>query len=282
MFEKEIPVLLVDDDPDVLAVSRLAMKNFEVFGLPITLYTAESKAAAIELLESRFALQAQVGAKLNVAFIDVVMETDTAGLELCEYIRNTLGNRFTQLYIRTGQPGVAPERTVIDRYDINGYFTKMEATEDKLYTLVKSGVRQAYFSGLALALGFQLQRLIGESDSRDALAAALQQGWGMWDVDFKIGYGIHGRTIARGFDEAEFAALRERLDAAPGTPLGPGGDRYVVDGNALMIKVAASPTTDEVVDIAVGHAPPPEMLIPLMHGFVRSFAALWKRAGAMD
>ena len=73
MFEKEIPVLLVDDDPDVLAISRLAMRNFEVFGLPITLYTADSKAAAIELLESRFALQAQVGAKLNVAFIDVVV-----------------------------------------------------------------------------------------------------------------------------------------------------------------------------------------------------------------
>ena len=110
MFEKEIPVLLVDDDPDVLAVSRLAMKNFEVFGLPITLYTAGSKAAAIELLESRFALKAQAGAKLNVAFIDVVMETDTAGLELCDYIRNTLGDRFTQLYVRTGQPGIAPER----------------------------------------------------------------------------------------------------------------------------------------------------------------------------
>jgi CheY-like chemotaxis protein len=282
MFEKEIPVLVVDDDPDILAISKLAMKNFEVFGLPITLYTADSKAAAIELLESRFALKAQAGAKLNVAFIDVVMETDTAGLELCDYIRNTLGDRFTQLYVRTGQPGIAPERSVIDRHDINGYFTKMEATEDKLYTLVKSGVRQAYFSGLALALGHQLQRLIVASDSRDSLAATLQQGWGMWDVDFKIGYGMGGRVIARGLDDAEFAAIRDRLDAQPGTPLGPGGDKYVVDGNTLMIKVAGSDTCDEVVDIAVGHAPPPEMLIPLMHGFVRSFGALWKRAGATE
>jgi CheY-like chemotaxis protein len=280
MFEKEIPVLLVDDDPDVLAISRLAMRSFEVFGLPITLYTADSKAAAIELLESRFALRAQVGAKLNVAFVDVVMETDSAGLELCDYIRNDLGNKFTQLYIRTGQPGVAPERSVIDRYDINGYFTKMEATEDKLYTLVKSGVRQAYFTGLALAFGHQIQGLIAASDTRDALATTLQRGWGMWDVDFKIGYGLSGTTIARGLDDAAFAELRARLDAQPGTPLGPNGDKYVIDGNTLMIKVAAGETTDEVVDIAVGHAPPPEMLIPLMHGFVRSFGALWKKAGA--
>ena len=193
MFEKEIPVLLVDDDPDVIAVSKLAMRNFEVFGLPITLYTAASKAEAIELLESRFALQAQTGAKLNVAFVDVVMETDTAGLELCDYIRNTMHNKFIQLYVRTGQPGVAPERSVIDQYDINGYFSKAEATEDKLYTLVKSGVRQAYFTGLSLALSNVLAGLIG-ANSQDEIKAALTRSWAMWDLDFKIGY-CDGRRV---------------------------------------------------------------------------------------
>ena len=79
---------------------------------------------------------------MAVAFIDVVMETDTAGLELCQFIRETQRNRVTTLYIRTGQPGVAPERSVIDRYDISGYFTKVELTEDKLYSLVKAGARQ--------------------------------------------------------------------------------------------------------------------------------------------
>jgi hypothetical protein len=43
---------------------------------------------------------------------------------------------------KTSQPGLAPGRDVVDRYDISGYFTKAEATEDKLYSLVKSGVRQ--------------------------------------------------------------------------------------------------------------------------------------------
>jgi CheY-like chemotaxis protein len=278
MFEKEIPVLLVDDDPDVLAVSKLAMRNFEVFGLPITTYTAASKAEALELLQSRFALQAQVGAKLNVAFIDVVMETDTAGLELCDFIRNTMGNKFTQLYVRTGQPGIAPERSVIDRYDINGYFSKAEATEDKLYTLVKSGVRQAYFTGLSLALSNVLAGLIG-ANSRDEIKAALTRSWGMWDVDFRIGYSVGGESILRGLDEDEFAGLRDELDAMPGNPIGRSGDdKFVVDGNRLLIKVAASDTTEEVYDIAIGHAPPPEMLIPVMHTFVRSFAGLWKKA----
>src|SRR5262249_57268528 len=47
-------------------------------------------------------------------------------------LREEHKNRVTQLFVRTGQPGMAPERTVLDRYDINGYFTKVEATEDKL------------------------------------------------------------------------------------------------------------------------------------------------------
>ena len=284
MFEKEIPVLVVDDDPDVLTISKLAMRSFEVFGLPITVYTAASKAEAIDLLSSRFALQAQVGAKLNVAFVDVVMETDTAGLELCDYIRNTLKNKFTQLYVRTGQPGIAPERSVIDRYDINGYFTKAEATEDKLYTLVKSGVRQAYFTGLSLALSNVLAGLISGLPLARGNDRGPQRSWGMWDVDFKIGYSIGDTVITRGIDAAEFSEIRDRLvDSQGGTPIGmSGNDHYVVDGNQLLIKVAAGPATDEVYDIAIGHAPAPEVLIPVMHTFVRSFAALWKKAGERE
>ena len=280
MFEKEIPVLLVDDDPDVIMVSRLAMRSFEVFGLPVITYSAGNKADAIDLFTSRFALHNQVGTKLTVAFIDVVMETDTAGLDLCDYIRDTVGNRFTQLYIRTGQPGVAPERAVIDQHDINGYFTKMETTEDKLYSLVKSGARQAYFAGLSLSLASMLEALIAVAGSRDALAETLLRRAGIWDEGFKFGYILAGRTIARGMDEATLIDLRDRLSGGAAQAIGEHGDSYVVDGNQLLIHVAEGPTTSEVFDVAIGHAPAPEMLLPVMHTFARSFASLWKRAGA--
>jgi len=282
MFEKEIPVLVVDDEPDVLSFSRLAMKGFEVFGLPVALHTASSKAEAIELLTSEFAVAAQVGAKLNVAFIDVVMESDTAGLELCEYIRNDLHNKFVQLYIRTGQPGVAPEREVIDRYDINGYFTKQEATEDKLYTLTKSGVRQAYFTGLALALGRNVQALIASADSREAMIATLRGSWDAWDVDFKIGYEVEGTKIVRGLDESDFDDLRDRLDGAAHVPLGGGSDYYAVDGRQLLLRVTGDDTTAAVDHIVVGYAPPPEMLMPLIHGFARSFGTLWRKVASRE
>ena len=50
MFQTEWPVLLVDDDPDVLAVSKLAMKSFEIDGVPIKLFTATSEKEAVKLL----------------------------------------------------------------------------------------------------------------------------------------------------------------------------------------------------------------------------------------
>ena len=61
MFQSEYPVLLVDDDPDVLAVSKLAMRNFTVFGSPVKLYTATSKAEAIEVIKSQLSVPAQAG-----------------------------------------------------------------------------------------------------------------------------------------------------------------------------------------------------------------------------
>ena len=108
-----------------------------------------------------------------VAFIDVVMETDTAGLELCQFIREKQRNRRHTLYIRTGQPGVAPERSVIDRYDISGYFTKVELTEDKLYSLVKAGARQFDFTNMALGAFEVVTHAIAAGDSLEQLSRVL-------------------------------------------------------------------------------------------------------------
>jgi hypothetical protein len=43
-----------------------------------------------------------------------------------EFIRNELKYSLIRLIIRTGQPGMAPEREVIERYDIDDYKSKTE------------------------------------------------------------------------------------------------------------------------------------------------------------
>jgi len=287
MFEKEWPVLLVDDEPDVLAVSRVAMRSFRVDGRPIKLYTAASKAEAIDLLTT--SLGGQLFPYLAVAFIDVVMETETAGLELCEFIRERQQNRLTQLYIRTGQPGVAPERSVIDRYDINGYFLKTELTEDKLYSLVKAGVRQFDFTNTALSEYQFVTRLIAASDSRASLDRELHAfapvlpldgaGNPTHDVQMRVGLTV-GDWVPTpvGYTPDEVLAERDRLLGRGLRPLDGEGDGYVVDGNDLLIKVAATDAHDEAFHVANFAAPPNTGYVLLVRQFTKAVAALARRA----
>jgi signal transduction histidine kinase len=69
------------------------------------------------------------------------METDAAGLDLVEYIRNEIRNETVRIILRTGQPGQAPERRVIVDYDINDYKAKTELTADKLFTSLTAALR---------------------------------------------------------------------------------------------------------------------------------------------
>jgi len=71
----------------------------------------------------------------------VIMESDTAGLELVEFIRGDLKNDTVRIILRTGQPGQAPERRVIVDYDINDYKAKTELTADKLFTALTAALR---------------------------------------------------------------------------------------------------------------------------------------------
>lgn len=132
-------LFFVDDDPEVHAITRLMLTHERFFGLPVELYFADSAAEAREFFVGN---PDSVGTA--VALIDVVMETDDAGLELCRWIREERKDNVMQLLLRTGQPGKAPPRKVIDTYDISGYLHKVEITGDRLYMSVKTAIRQYY------------------------------------------------------------------------------------------------------------------------------------------
>jgi CheY-like chemotaxis protein len=289
MFQTEWPVLLVDDDPDVLAVSKLAMRSFEIDGVPIKLFTATSKAEAVKLLSG--SLGGTVLPYLSVAFIDVVMETDQAGLDLCRYIRETQRNRLTQIYIRTGQPGMAPERDVIDRYDINGCFTKVEATEDKLYSLVKAGIRQFDFASMAAVEFNVVTQCIANSDSLESLRRTLGGVLGKIPLD-PLGAPtraqaydcrvvlLDGNTLVGGsYSEAEAIAERDRLVKLGLQPLTASGDAYVQDGNHHLIKAAATEVHGEAWHLGRYPGVPSPGDTLLLFNFTKAVATLAKQAG---
>ncbi len=126
-------VLVVDDDPDVFRVTELSLKRLRFRDRAVQLLTASSAAAA----------RAQLGPECDIALalIDVVMETETAGLDLIRTIRTELGLTDMRIVLRTGQPGQAPERDVILNYDIDGYAAKAEMTAMKLFTTVVAALR---------------------------------------------------------------------------------------------------------------------------------------------
>ncbi len=126
-------VLLVDDEPAVHQVTRLALGDFEFDGRGLEFLHAHSAAEAEALLART--------PDVAVAVIDVVMENDHAGLDLVKIIRERLGNRFVRIILRTGQPGLAPENIVIRQYEINDYRDKTELTAQKLYSTVLASLR---------------------------------------------------------------------------------------------------------------------------------------------
>src|SRR4051812_39028511 len=117
-------MLIVDDEPDIHQLTELLLKKEEFFGVKLKFHHANSAAQAMEMLKASFPFELGVA----VALIDVVMETDHAGLDLVRFIRDERKRQTTSLLLRTGQPGIAPPRKIVDEYAISGYLTKMEAT----------------------------------------------------------------------------------------------------------------------------------------------------------
>ena len=126
-------VLLVDDEQQVHEVSRLILAGLRFEGREVTLLSVSSAAQARELLAREHGVA--------LALIDVVMETDDAGVSLVRHIRDQLNDQDMQIVLRTGQPGVAPESEVVRGYEINGYVLKTEVTAQRLHTIVIAGLR---------------------------------------------------------------------------------------------------------------------------------------------
>jgi CheY-like chemotaxis protein len=238
-------VLLVDDDPDVLAVSRLALKHIQVYGIPLKIHECTSKAEAIKYLQVTAELS-----DLALAIIDVVMETEHAGLDVCKFIREELNNRVTPIVVRTGQAGKAPEREIIERYDISMYLTKTEAINEKLHAAVVSAVRN-YQNARAYEAAFGVtSRLISMSETREGVARGLPE---LMDklMRYRDGksfeyYQAHfciltereaiavGKFIGQ---EAEARALRDRLAKEPLRVINANGDRFARADDHMLISL---------------------------------------------
>lgn len=126
-------VMIADDDEEVHLITKMILKEFRFEGKALEFIDTYSGKETIEALKENH--------DTAVLFLDVVMEETNSGLQVVEALRKKLDNRMTRIILRTGQPGEAPEETIIRDYDINDYRLKTEMTVKRLYTTLYSALR---------------------------------------------------------------------------------------------------------------------------------------------
>lgn len=130
---KKWKILIADDEPEVHTITKTVLSSFEFENKRLEFLSSYSGEETIKIL--------QENDDIAIILLDVVMETDDAGLIVAQRIREELKNHLIRIILRTGQPGSAPEKDVIRKYEINDYKEKTELTTSKLYTTIMSSLR---------------------------------------------------------------------------------------------------------------------------------------------
>lgn len=242
-------ILVVDDDPDVHESTAYGLRGLDIEGRGLHLLHAHSGADALSVLRHE--------PDVAVVLLDVVMETDNAGLATVTAIRGELGMSHIRIILRTGQPGQAPEIDTIRRYDINDYKTKSELTRTKLYTALTTSIRSydqlrrldvLYATNLELVMRLQefafVDRLLG-LPNRTAFVQHLDdachngthagQAIGLMDVDqFAETNDMFGHV----YGDLLLAAIARRLadvHAGRGLLARVAGDTFALFGDATWV-----------------------------------------------
>ncbi|HYD68569.1 diguanylate cyclase [Azospirillum sp.] len=226
-------VLIVDDDPEVHAVTRLALAKVRFKGRRLEMLSAYSAAQAADTLRDT--------PDIAIVLLDVVMETDDAGLRLVRTIRDVLANHAVRIILRTGQPGQAPEESVILNYDINDYKAKTELTTQKLFTTVVAALR-AYSDIIALETSRRgLQQIIESTDRLFELRSMRQFASGVL-TQLTVFLGVPANGI--------LCAQR----GAPGAGRSCCNAVHVLAGAGRFSTVVEGPITERAIDPAVSAA----------------------------
>jgi PAS domain S-box-containing protein len=187
-------VLLVDDEPDVHEITRIGLRRFTFDGKGLELISAYSAEQARGIL--------QKDQHFAAALIDVVMETEEAGLDLVRFIREEIRLSHIRLIIRTGQPGKAPERFVIDNFDIDDYKEKTDLTTLKMHTMFRTSIK-SYRDILTIEKNRVeleqkvLERTLALDSERQRLTDILYgTDAGTWEWDIKTGKTIFNERFA--------------------------------------------------------------------------------------
>src|SRR5260221_11775454 len=94
-------IAIIDDDQAVHEGTRFALSDYNLHGATLEILSAYSAAEGRILMRDN--------PDIAAVLLDVIMETDFAGLDLVEYIPNDIRNETVRTILRTRQPPQPPE-----------------------------------------------------------------------------------------------------------------------------------------------------------------------------
>ncbi len=192
-------ILIADDDKDIHYITEQVLCDFTFNGKGLFFLHAYSKKESEEIMRAN--------PDIAIVLLDIVLETEDAGLELIHYIRKQLDNSITQIVIRTGHPGHAPEQSLIDKYEINDYRTKTELTVQKLYTVITTSLRAYKIKSELqheLEIKKQIELSLRESENRFRDIVTSIGDW-VWETDIELNYTYVSQNIEKvtGYSDKE-------------------------------------------------------------------------------
>ena len=121
------PILLVDDEPDMHAITTLTLSELRWGGRSLAFSSAHSIAEAQQALaEQRFAAM----------IVDVQIDGEDAALLLTDYLRNTLDERATRVIVRSGDPSYSPDWLRDPQMDVAAFVDKSLGTVERMRSTV--------------------------------------------------------------------------------------------------------------------------------------------------
>jgi class 3 adenylate cyclase len=127
-------ILIVDNEVDVHSITQLVFRGFEFEGRKIRFFSAYSGAEARELIREH--------PDMAVILLDIIMESEIAGLDFVHYLRKVLKFHLPRIILRTAVSGATPEYATIMENDINDYEDKIETTPERLVLSVTIALRE--------------------------------------------------------------------------------------------------------------------------------------------
>ena len=194
-LKKPWKVAVIDDDEQVHTVTKIALRSYRYSGRPLEFISAYSAKEGRQIFQEH--------KDIAVCLLDVVMETETSGLDLVKHIRAD-NNDFTRIILRTGQPGQAPQEEIIEKYDINDYKEKTELTRTKLITLMHSCLKTYEF-------------IINQEQTRSGLEKVLESTAKIFENpfinDFATGVMMQILSLFEVGDNAAFVRINNAMAA---------------------------------------------------------------------